>query len=240
VRVRRGIVKPRPCPGGSGQYWEEQAAAGFRGVGPAGKECRIDATVSRGRLLFWGTLDTVGVILNEDKLAIDVYQYSHATRQPITLGLVERRLAELAGHRECGCGCESARPVRPFRRVPGGLGVGTVDVGDRGRLGGALTGAELSAPLNARLHRPPVREDVVSVAQVSLLPPTEAPHPQAPTKCVHETPPLPRADGPAVDRTTRLAGHRTYSGSGRLGCPRIAAPTQVALPAGWQARRARR
>jgi hypothetical protein len=71
--------------------------------------------VSRGRLLFWGTLDTVGVMLNEDKLAIDVYQYSHATGQPITLGLVDRRLAELAGHRQCGCGlCESARRVRPF------------------------------------------------------------------------------------------------------------------------------
>jgi hypothetical protein len=124
--------------------------------------------------------------------------------------------------------------------LPDRFGLGAVDDGDRGRLGGASTGAELSAPLNARLHRPPVREDVVSVAQVSLLPPTEAPHPQAPTKCVHETPPLPRADGPAVDRTTRLAGHPTYSGSGRLGCPRIAAPTQVALPAGWQARRARR
>lgn len=31
----------------------------------------------------------MGITLNEDKLAIDVYQHSQATGQPVTLGTVE-------------------------------------------------------------------------------------------------------------------------------------------------------
>ncbi len=43
-------------------------------------------------------------------VAIDVFQRAEATGQPITLGLVERRLDELRSHEpECACGlCTAA------------------------------------------------------------------------------------------------------------------------------------
>jgi hypothetical protein len=58
--------------------------------------------------------DTVAATLNEDKLAIDVYQYAEMTGERITLGLVERRLDELRSHDpDCGCGlCAAAHAAR--------------------------------------------------------------------------------------------------------------------------------
>jgi hypothetical protein len=58
----------------------------------------------------------VGPTRSEDRLAIDVFQHAQATGQPVTLGLVERRLTELASHEpECGCGlCSAARSVKAY------------------------------------------------------------------------------------------------------------------------------
>ena len=49
--------------------------------------------------------------------AIDVFQRAEATGQPITLGLVERRLDELRSHEpECACGlCTAASEMRASR-----------------------------------------------------------------------------------------------------------------------------
>jgi hypothetical protein len=51
---------------------------------------------------------------DEDKLALDVYQYARATGEPLTLATVERRLQELRAHKPgCACGlCEAADSVR--------------------------------------------------------------------------------------------------------------------------------
>jgi hypothetical protein len=46
----------------------------------------------------WPHTDNVAATINEDKLAIDCYSYAETTGQPITLGLVERRLDELRAH----------------------------------------------------------------------------------------------------------------------------------------------
>ena len=40
----------------------------------------------------------------EDTLAIDVYRHAEAIGEPVTFGLVERRLDELRAH-ACGCAC---------------------------------------------------------------------------------------------------------------------------------------
>ena len=50
-------------------------------------------------------------------VAIDVFQRAEATGQPITLGLVERRLDELRSHEpECACGlCTAASEMRASR-----------------------------------------------------------------------------------------------------------------------------
>jgi hypothetical protein len=49
-----GEFADRDFAGGSGQYREEQAAAGFGGVGPAGQKCRDDATNSTDSLIDCG------------------------------------------------------------------------------------------------------------------------------------------------------------------------------------------
>jgi hypothetical protein len=69
---------------------------------------------------FRRTLTAVAATLNEDKLAIDVYSHAEATGQPVTLGLVERRLDELRSHDpDCGCGlCTAcARGSKPRTRA---------------------------------------------------------------------------------------------------------------------------
>ena len=52
---------------------------------------------------------------NEDELAIDVWRHAEAIGEPVTLGLVERRLDELRAHASgCACGlCTAAAVVRP-------------------------------------------------------------------------------------------------------------------------------
>jgi hypothetical protein len=57
--------------------------------------------------------DSMAISRNEDRLAIDVYRHAEETGQPITLGLVERRLDELRGHPQgCECGlCTAAASV---------------------------------------------------------------------------------------------------------------------------------
>ncbi|MDT5357489.1 MAG: hypothetical protein QOJ56_6021 [Mycobacterium sp.] len=54
-------------------------------------------------------------MMNEDRLAIDVYRHAEKTGEAITLGFVERRLAELMSHEpNCPCGlCTVAARVRP-------------------------------------------------------------------------------------------------------------------------------
>jgi hypothetical protein len=54
--------------------------------------------------------DKVRVQEAAELVAIDVFQRAEATGQPITLGLVERRLDELRSHEpECACGlCTAA------------------------------------------------------------------------------------------------------------------------------------
>lgn len=51
----------------------------------------------------------------EDRLAVDVFTRAEHTGQPVTLGLVERRLEELRAHPAgCRCGlCDAAASVRP-------------------------------------------------------------------------------------------------------------------------------
>jgi hypothetical protein len=71
----------------------------------------------------------VAATLNEDRLAIDCYAYAETTGQPVTLGLVERRLDELRSHDpDCGCGlCAAAHAARAqgvyyvARRWAGGI-----------------------------------------------------------------------------------------------------------------------
>ena len=52
--------------------------------------------------------------INEDRLAIAVFEYAEETGEPVTLGLVKRRLDELRSHQpDCGCGlCAAAHAVR--------------------------------------------------------------------------------------------------------------------------------
>jgi hypothetical protein len=58
--------------------------------------------------------DTVPATFREDMIAIDVYRYAQQTGQPLTLGLVERRIDELLSHPpDCACGCAAAVNVRP-------------------------------------------------------------------------------------------------------------------------------
>jgi hypothetical protein len=56
----------------------------------------------------------VAASVNEDRLAIDVFNHAEATGQPITLGMVERHLDELRSHDPaCGCGlCAAAHSAR--------------------------------------------------------------------------------------------------------------------------------
>jgi hypothetical protein len=56
------------------------------------------------------------VSLIADKLALDIYNHAQATGEPITLGMVERRFAELCSHEPgCACGlCAAAATVRPL------------------------------------------------------------------------------------------------------------------------------
>jgi len=60
---------------------------------------------------------TVAVSVNEDKLAIDVYQHAQRIGEAVTLGTVERRLEELRSHcPNCPCGlCTAAAKVRASR-----------------------------------------------------------------------------------------------------------------------------
>lgn len=64
----------------------------------------------------------------EDTLAIDIYTRADAAGEPITLGLVERRLANLLTHTpDCPCGlCAPARTVRAYGvyRVAAGWSTG--------------------------------------------------------------------------------------------------------------------
>jgi hypothetical protein len=76
-------------------------------------------------------------------VAIDVFQRAEATGQPITVGLVERRLDELRSHEpECACGlCTAASEMRASRvfYVARGWAGGSLRLGrraahpDRGR-----------------------------------------------------------------------------------------------------------
>ena len=61
--------------------------------------------------------DKVRVQEAAELVAIDVFQRAEATGQPITLGLVERRLDELRSHEpECACGlCTAASEMRASR-----------------------------------------------------------------------------------------------------------------------------
>jgi hypothetical protein len=58
----------------------------------------------------------VAVSRSEDLLAIDIFRRAQASGEPITLGTVERRLAELLSHEPgCACGlCAAAAKVRPW------------------------------------------------------------------------------------------------------------------------------
>ena len=54
-----------------------------------------------------GASATLSTVQHQDDalaVAVDVFKRADASRERVTLGLVERRLAELAGH-EPGCGC---------------------------------------------------------------------------------------------------------------------------------------
>jgi hypothetical protein len=54
--------------------------------------------------------------VNEDRIAIDVYEHAARRGETLTLGVVERHLAELRGHqRDCLCGlCTAAENVRAY------------------------------------------------------------------------------------------------------------------------------
>ena len=65
------------------------------------------------RRCLWHTV-CVRTSAAEDTLAIGVYRQAEATGEPITLGMVERRLDELRGHDpSCTCGlCTAAAAAR--------------------------------------------------------------------------------------------------------------------------------
>ncbi len=58
----------------------------------------------------------MAVSRSEDLLAIDIFRRAQASGEPITLGTVERRLAELLAHEpDCPCGlCTAAAKVRAY------------------------------------------------------------------------------------------------------------------------------
>ena len=67
-------------------------------------------------------------------VAIDVFQRAEATGQPITVGLVERRLDELRSHKpECASGLLMAVMMVPFARC-GGTPPTVTEVSARARM----------------------------------------------------------------------------------------------------------